>query len=132
MTTHEKPDETELIQMFLDRYLPREEIIHRLPIAIPIDPFWAKLTEARRNLSFSLPLYTQAQEPFRFVLNKSIENQCDLVAAMARRNYIFEGSVFESMAEEAVIDEAVYSSLIEGAFTSGKKLLNSFTLKRNL
>ncbi len=121
MTAYEKPDETELIQMFLDRYLPREEIIHRLPIAIPIDPFWAKLTEARRNLSFSLPLYTQAQESFRFVLNKSIENQCDLVAAMARRNYIFEGSVFESMAEEAVIDEAVYSSLIEGAFTSRKE-----------
>ena len=121
MTAHEKPDETELIQMFLDRYLPREEIIHRLPIAIPIDPFWTKLTEARRNLSLSLPLYTQAQEPFRFVLNKSIENQCDLVAAMARRNYIFEGSVFESMAEEAVIDEAVYSSLIEGAFTSRKE-----------
>ncbi len=40
---------------------------------------------------------------------------------MARRDYVFQGAVFDAMAEEAVIDEAVYSSLIEGAFTSRKE-----------
>ena len=107
--------------MFLDRYLPRDEIIHRLPVAMPIDSFWPKLEDARRHQAIELPLNARNKEPFRFVLNKSIENQCDRIAAMARRDFVFDGSVFDTMAEDAVIDEAVYSSLIEGAFTSRKE-----------
>ena len=134
MTAKENPDELELIRLFLDRYLPREEIIHRLPVAMPIDPFWKKLADARRQLAIDLPLYTQNKEAFRFVLNQSIQKQCDEVAAMARRDQVFDGSDFDAMADEAVIDEAVYSSLIEGAFTTRKeaaKFIHAQTKPKN-
>ena len=111
----------DLIKLFIDRYLPREEIIHRLPLSLPITSFWPELAAARRQLSIELPLNDKDGDPFWFVINKSIEAQCDAVAAFARRDHLLTGAVFETMADEAVLDEAVYSSMIEGAFTSRKE-----------
>lgn len=107
-----------LIQQFIDRYLPRKEIIHRLPISQPISKVWPELQKARRAQAIALPLPDQKGNAFWFVLNQSIEQQCDKVAEMARRDAVFDSPVFEAMVEDAVIDEAVFSSMIEGAFTS--------------
>ena len=37
-----------LIDEFIERYLSRAEIIHRLPVSRPISSFWPALQEARR------------------------------------------------------------------------------------
>lgn len=108
----------QLIQQFIDRYLPRKEIIHRLPVSQPISKVWPELQKARRAQAIALPLPDQKGNAFWFVLNQSIEQQCDKVAEMARRDVVFDSPVFEAMVEDAVIDEAVFSSMIEGAFTS--------------
>lgn len=108
----------QLIQQFIDRYLPRKEIVHRLPISQPISKVWPELQKARRAQAIALPLPDQKGNAFWFVLNQSIEQQCDKVAEMARRDAVFDSPVFEAMVEDAVIDEAVFSSMIEGAFTS--------------
>ena len=108
----------QLVLQFIDRYLPRNEIIHRLPLSVPIGKLWPELEKERRRRSTELPLYTQEGKPFRFVVNATIEAQCDRIAEMARREIVFSGPEFDVMYEDAVIDEAVYSSLIEGAFTS--------------
>ena len=105
-----------LIEQFVRRYLPRQEIIHRLPVSVPISDFWPVLLEKRRSLRRELPLLDQNSRPFWFVINESIEKQCDAIAAMARRDIAFTGLEFEELFREAVIDEAVYSSVIEGAF----------------
>lgn len=110
-----------LIEQFIDRYLPREEIIHRLPLSLPITKFWPELQEERKKMSIELPLLSQNGTPFWFVINKTIENQCDAIAQYAREDFLFDGTVFETMANDAVLDEAVCSSIIEGAFTSKKE-----------
>ena len=110
-----------LIKQFIDRYLPREEIIHRLPLSLPITKFWPELQEERKKMSIELPLLSQNGTPFWFVINKTIENQCDAIAQYAREDFLFDGTVFETMANDAVLDEAVCSSIIEGAFTSKKE-----------
>lgn len=107
----------QLIQTFMDRYLTREEIAYRLPVTLPITRFWPEMEKARKAAAIMLPLKTQTGEPFWFVCNKSIEEQCDAVAAMARKGYMLNSLPAEIM-EEATIDEAVWSSVIEGAFTS--------------
>ena len=107
----------QLIKQFMDRYLTREEIAYRLPVSIPISQFWPSMDQARRNTSIALPLKTQGGENFRFVVNSTIEVQCDAVAAMARRSHLLDSLPAEIM-EDATIDEAVWSSVIEGAFTS--------------
>lgn len=106
-----------LIQQFMDRYLSREEIAYRLPVSIPIGQFWPVMEAARKKSAISLPLKAQNGLPFWFVINKTIEAQCDAVAAVARRSFVFDELSKQAM-EEATIDEAVWSSVIEGAFTS--------------
>ena len=107
----------QLIQQFMDRYLSREEIAYRLPVSIPIGQFWPVMEEARKKNAISLPLKAQNGLPFWFVINKTIEAQCDAVAAIARRSFVFD-ELSEQTMEEATIDEAVWSSVIEGAFAS--------------
>lgn len=113
-----------LISRFMDRYLPRREILHRLPVTVSIGQFWPELEAARRGQSQTLPLKDQRGEPFWFVLNRSIEQQCNVIAALARRDVAFTGPEFDALYEEAVVDEAVYSSVIEGAFTSREQAMD--------
>lgn len=108
----------QLISQFIERYLPRKEIIHRLPVSVPIATFWPALQKTRREHSILLPLSDQAGQPFWFVLNSAIEKQCNRVAELARRDVVFSGAEFDKLFEDAVIDEAIYSSMIEGAFTT--------------
>lgn len=101
----------------MDRYLSREEIAYRLPVSIPISQFWPAMEEARKKAAILLPLKAQNGQPFWFVINKTIEAQCDVVAEIAWRSFVFD-ELSEQIMEEATIDEAVWSSVIEGAFTS--------------
>lgn len=107
-----------LIAQFMERYLPRQEIIHRLPVSVSIQQFWPELEKERRMSSQELPLLAQDGKPFWFVLTGGIEKQCDAIAELARRDIAFTGPEFDALFQDAVVDEAVYSSVIEGAFTS--------------
>ena len=106
-----------LIAQFMERYLSRQEIIHRLPVSISIQQFWPELEKERRKRSQELPLLAQNGKPFWFVLTGGIEKQCDAIAELARRDIAFTGPEFDALFQDAVVDEAVYSSVIEGAFT---------------
>ena len=79
----------QFIDQFIDRYLPRKEILHRLPVSMPISRFWPALEKARRKRATLLPLHDQANDPFWFVLNTTIEKQCDAIAELARRDIVF-------------------------------------------
>ena len=119
-----------LITQFMDRYLPRDEIIHRLPVSMPIAKVWPELQKARRERGIQLPLCDQLGQNFWFVLNASIEKQCDRIAELARRDTVFSGPEFEKLFEDAVIDEAVYSSMIEGAFTTREAAIGFIRKKK--
>ena len=113
-----------LIAQFMERYLPRQEIIHRLPVSISIQQFWPELEKERRKRSQKLPLLAQDGKPFWFVLTGGIEKQCDAIAELARRDIAFTGPEFDALFQDAVVDEAVYSSVIEGAFTSREQAVD--------
>ncbi len=119
----------QLIEQFMSRYLSRAEIIHRLPVSQPISQFWPALQRERRARSISLPLPDQGGQPFWFVLHPGIERQCDAVAELARRDAVFDNPAFEEMVDDAVIDEAIFSSMIEGAFTTREAAIGF--LKKN-
>ena len=108
----------ELISAYLEKYLPRRDIIHRLPVSMPISSFWPELQMARREKSQALPLFSAEGKPFWWVLTQSISSQSEAVISLARRELVFEGAEYEEAFREAVLDEAAYSSIIEGAFTT--------------
>lgn len=107
-----------LIARFMESYLPRQEIIRRLPVSVSIRQFWPELERERRRHSQELPLPDQSGKPFWFVLTGGIEKQCDAIAELARRDIAFTGPEFDALFQNAVVDEAVYSSVIEGTFNS--------------
>ena len=113
-----------LIAQFMERYLSRQEIIHRLPVSVSIQQFWPELEKERRKRSQKLPLLAQNGKPFWFVLTGGIEKQCDAIAELARRDIAFTGPEFDALFQDAVVDEAVYSSVIEGAFTSREQAVD--------
>lgn len=106
------------ISEYMERYLPKKEIIHRLPLTLPISQLWPALQKARREKSQDLPLHDASGKPYWWVLTDSITKQADEIISLARRDIVFSSPEFEAMFREAVIDEAVYSSIIEGAFTT--------------
>jgi Fic family protein len=108
----------EIIQTYLEKYLPRREIIHRLPVTMPISKIWPELTQARRAKSKDLPLFDSTGKPFWFVLTDDIISQANEIVKLAQQEIVFSSPEFEKLHYEAVIDEAVYSSIIEGAFTT--------------
>ena len=113
-----------LIAQFMERYFSRQEIIHRLPVSISIQQFWPELEKERRKRGQELPLLAQNGKPFWFVLTGGIEKQCDAIAELDRRDIAFTGPEFDALFQDAVVDEAVYSSVIEGAFTSREQAVD--------
>lgn len=106
------------VAQFMDRYLPRKDIIHRLPLSLPISELWPELQKARRAEARELPLCDANGTTYWWVLTESITNQAEEVIALARRDFVFSSPEFEELFHQAVLDEAVYSSVIEGAFTT--------------
>lgn len=107
-----------VIDTYLETYLPRKEIIHRLPVSLPISKVWPELQKARRAIAQEFPLHTENGIPFWWVLTKSIETQSEEVISLARREIVFDRPEYKAAFYEAIVDEAVYSSAIEGAFTT--------------
>ena len=54
----------EMIEIYLEKYLPRKDIIHRLPVSLPISKVWPELQKARKDKSESLPLLSIMPETF--------------------------------------------------------------------
>lgn len=111
----------EIVEQYLKNYLPRREIIHRLPVSMPISKVWPELQKARKEVSEKLPLSAMDGSAFWWVLTDHILEESEKVIALARRELIFDRPEYQAAFEEAVLDEAVYSSVIEGAFTTRKE-----------
>lgn len=111
----------EIVEQYLKNYLPRREIIHRLPVSMPISQVWPELQKARKEVSEKLPLSAIDGSAFWWVLTDHIIEESEKVIALARRDIIFDRPEYQTAFEEAVLDEAVYSSVIEGAFTTRKE-----------
>lgn len=111
----------EIVEQYLKNYLPRREIIHRLPVSMPISKVWPELQKARKEACESLPLSAMDGNAFWWVLTDHIIEESEKVIALARRELIFDRPEYQAAFEEAVLDEAVYSSVIEGAFTTRKE-----------
>lgn len=72
-------------------------------------------------MSEKLPLSAMDGSAFWWVLTDHIIEESEKVIALARRDIIFDRPEYQAAFEEAVLDEAVYSSVIEGAFTTRKE-----------
>lgn len=105
----------ELIQTYMKKYLPRREIIYRLPVSVPIGAFWPQLQQERRANARIVPLRSVKEESFWWVLTADIAAQTEAVLEIVRRDVVLDEPPFDRLQEDVLFDEAYCSSVIEGA-----------------
>ncbi len=112
-------DKQELLQYFMDHYYPRQEIVYRLPVSLPIASFWPEMLRHRRESAETLPLCTVSGEPFWYVPTVQFLQAGDALASSARYENSDQPPQYDH--DESIIDEAFYSSAIEGAYSTRAK-----------
>lgn len=122
----------ELIAYFLERYLPRDEVVYRLPVSVSMESFWPELLAARRSRMVILPLPAENGAFYGYVPTPRFLAAGDRIAALARVEALSESPTFRT--EAGVMDEAYFSSVIEGAYTTRQEahaLLSAHTAPQN-
>ena len=112
-------DMEELILHFMENYYPRQEIVYRLPVSLPISEFWPEELAHRHSQAVQLPLRTVADEHYWYVPTKKLLAAGDKLAKIVR--YEDTNALPQYAHETSIIDEAFYSSAIEGAFSTRAK-----------
>lgn len=109
----------ELLEYFIENYHPRQEVVYRLPLSVPISEFWPEELRFRRSRSVVLPLHTVDGELFWYVPTNKLLQAGDSLSQTAR--YESTNALLQSIHTESVMDEAFYSSAIEGAYSTRAK-----------
>ncbi len=108
-----------LLQYFIQNYLPKEEIMYRLPVSVPIADFWPEELAHRKSMATSLPLSSWDGHPYWYVSTDKLLGSGDRFVEIARDERIASMPQYEH--DEGVIDEAFYSSVIEGAYSTRQR-----------
>ena len=100
-------DKERLMQYFDQHYLPKRDVLSRIPLGTSLDAFWQELQQHRRGKATVLPLHSPNGASYWFVLTDS------MIAASEK---IVEESMRPQPQEEpASMEEAFYTSFLEGS-----------------
>ncbi len=110
----------ELFQKFLLNYYTKEEVGYRLPPEIRLEEFWAGLTQYKQARGEFLPFRDQQGQPFWFVLTPELQKMLHQVDSRGRDSLykIVQDEIQTELVQQALIEEALFSSVIEGAFST--------------
>jgi len=106
--------EQSLFDYFTTHYLPRTEVLNRLPFSVAINDFWPELLRLRKTLSVQTPLTGLEKQQLWFVMTDSLMASGDRISSMARRD-IDNIEPGEDVITDGLMDEAFFTSYVEGA-----------------
>lgn len=109
----------ELLDYFLSCYLPKSEMVYRLPISISIEDFWQEALAYRQISAVTLPLNSYDNHPYWYVPTQRLMLAGDKIAGIARDADI--AALPQYASDEGLMDEAYYSSVIEGALSTRQR-----------
>lgn len=109
-----------LINKFIINYYTKEEIGYRLPSQINLDEFWNHLIQARQKKAEFLPYQDQKGKPFWFVLTPPLQQNLHSIDSRGKDSLYkaVREEIQNELMEQALIEEALFSSVIEGAFST--------------
>ena len=100
-------DKERLMQYFDQHYLPKRDVLSRIPLGTSLDAFWQELQQRRRGKATMLPLHSPNGSPYWFVLTDS------MIAASEK--IVEESMQPQPASEPAAMEEAFYTSFLEGS-----------------
>ena len=111
---------SELLNTYLLNYYTREEIGYRISPDVKLDEFWPKLVSFRQTKAEFLPFKDQAGKPFWFVLTPKLQEYLHQVDSRGKDSLysVVKEEIQAELTEQALVEEAMFSSVIEGAFST--------------
>lgn len=110
----------ELVKHYFLNYYTKEEVGYRLPPEIKLDECWPSIVAFRKQKSEALPFTDQQGEPFWFVLTPELLQTLHLIDSQGKDSLysVVRAEIQRELMEEALVEEALFSSAIEGAFST--------------
>ncbi len=101
-------------------YYNKEEVGYRIPPDITLEAFWLELVKFRQAKAEFLPFKDQADKPFWFVLTPKLQESLHQVDSRGKDSLysVVKEEIQAELTEEALVEEAMFSSVIEGAFST--------------
>jgi len=106
------------------RYLNKEDIGYRLSNKISLNDFWMETVRLRKNKADFLPFKDQKGNPFWFFNLPALQKIIHEIDSNGKDSlYKAVSKDMESeLVKNSLVDEAFYSSVIEGAFSTIKRM----------
>ena len=113
-------DINRLFQPYLLNYYTKQELGYRLPSDVKLEEFWPTLVQYRQARGEFLPFRDQQGQPFWFVLTPGLQKLLHQVDSRGRDSLykIVQDEIQTELVQQALIEEAMFSSVIEGAFST--------------
>ena len=110
----------ELYINYLLNYYTKEEIGYRLPPEIKLEEFWPQLFHFRQGKGESLPFQDQQGQPFWFASTPELQKNLHEIDSRGKDSLYrsVQRELQTELIQQALIEEALFSSVIEGAFST--------------
>lgn len=115
----------ELIEKFsTENYLSKEEIGYRLPNDLALEEFWQETVKFRKQKSETLLFSDQAGQKFWYLLTPVLQKEIYEIDSSGKDSLyrVVKKEIENELIKDSLIEEALYSSVIEGAFSTMKRL----------
>ena len=106
------------------RYLNKEEMGFRLPSEIPLNDFWVETVQLRKSKADFLPLKDQKGNLFWFFYLPALQKIIHEIDSNGKDSLYKAVSkeIENELVKDSLVEEAFYSSVIEGAFSTIKRM----------
>ncbi|MEW5758966.1 MAG: Fic family protein [Candidatus Omnitrophota bacterium] len=105
-------------------YLSKEEIGYRLPNELSLEEFWQEAIKFRKQKSEGLPFIDQNNQNFWYFLTPILQKRIYEIDSSGKDSLyrVVKKEIENELVKDSLIEEALYSSVIEGAFSTMKRL----------
>ncbi|MFA4889968.1 MAG: Fic family protein [Candidatus Omnitrophota bacterium] len=115
----------EIIDKFTNQdYLSKEEISYRLPNDLSLEELWQEAIKFRKQKSEILPFKAQDNQNFWCFLTPALQRKIYEIDSSGKDSLyrVVKKEIEHELIRDSLIEEALYSSVIEGAFSTMKRL----------
>lgn len=111
-------------EFIFGRYLTKEEIGYRVPNTISLEEAWHEVQSRRKQRAEYMPFEDQRGRPFWYVLLSQLQKNLHQIDSLGRDSIysLVRQDIETELINESLMEEAVFSSAIEGAFSTVKRL----------
>ncbi len=110
----------QLLEDSLLNYYSKQEMGYRLSADAKLEEFWPKTVEYRQTKGQNLPFEDQQGQKFWFVLTPPLLELLHRIDTKGKDSLydVVKEEIRQELVNEALIEEALFSSVIEGAFST--------------